>query len=260
MYNNVKYGADPELFLVDNYGQYKSAIGIIGGSKANPRKLDNEGSAVQEDNVAVEFNIPPSSTKEQFVGNIGRVMGYLHDYTKEKGFSLAVVPAALFPLEELVHPMAKEFGCDPDFNVWTQEENPRPIVPQSMQNLRSCGGHLHVSWDKPHFHAQERMVKALDIFCGVPSIQLDGDTLRRKLYGKAGCFRFKNYGIEYRTLSNFWIKSPDLVEWLYTQAEKAVNFLNSGGEIKNEHSALVIDAINTGNEGSLMELQRYYPI
>jgi hypothetical protein len=30
------------------------------------------------------------------------------------------------------------------------------------------------------------------------------------LYGKAGACRYKTYGVEYRTLSNFWVLSTDL--------------------------------------------------
>ena len=256
-YENVMYGADPELFLQNTDQQYVSAIGIIGGSKESPRVIDSDGSAVQEDNVAVEFNIPPAKTKHEFIHSIGKVMGYLHDFVSEKGFSLSVVPAVHFPDSELKHPKALQFGCDPDLNVWTRTVNESPDI---ATNLRSAGGHIHVSWDNPKDPAGELLVKALDIFVGAPSIAYDGDVLRRKLYGKAGTFRFKPYGIEYRTLSNFWIKSPDLVGWVFDQSEKAIDYLNSGGKIKKEHIPIIEDCINNGNEFSLEKLQQHYPI
>lgn len=257
-YKNVRLGADPELFLQDRSNQYRSAIGIIGGSKDSPRFIDNDGSAVQEDNVAVEFNIPPASTKAEFVGAIGKVMGYLYDYVTPQGFSLCIVPVAHFSESELQHPKALSFGCDPDLNVWTKTVNEVPVLED--HTLRSAGGHIHISWDNPKDSTGERLVKAMDIFVGAPSIQLDGDLLRRKLYGKAGAFRFKAYGIEYRTLSNFWIKSPDLVGWAYDQTEKAIDYLNSGGRIYDVHYPIIKDCINNGNEASLLKLQQYYPV
>ena len=47
----------------------------------------------------------------------------------------------------------------------------------------------------------------MDYTLGLDSLLLDSDTRRRSMYGRAGSFRFKEYGIEYRTLSNFWIKN-----------------------------------------------------
>lgn len=259
-YNNIRYGADPELFLTDRSGVLRSAIGKIGGSKREPRFIDDMGSAVQEDNVAVEFNIPPAKTKEEFVGSISHVMNYLHGYVSAMDLTLCVVPAARFPMEELLEPKAMEFGCEPDYNVWSKSINHKPDAYGENLTLRSAGGHLHVSWDDPDIESAEEVIKAMDVFCGAASIVHDSDMLRRKLYGSAGAFRFKPYGVEYRTLSNFWIRSPDLVGWLFDQANKAMEFLNTGQRIKDIHSKLIQSCINTGDESKLEELQKYYPI
>lgn len=259
-FNNIRFGADPELFLLDKSGELRSAIGLIGGTKEHPRKLDETGNAVQEDNVAVEFNIAPAKTREQFISGIGNVLSYLSDFVGKQDLALHIVPAAHFPLKELQDPRALQFGCDPDFNVWTREINEAPQLPVGQENLRSAGGHLHVSWDDPKIEALEELIKALDVFCGAKSILYDGDRLRRKLYGKAGAFRIKPYGGEYRTMSNFWIKSPELVGWVYDQAYHAIDFLNDGGRINSEHLHLIKDCINNGNEASLEELQKYYPV
>lgn len=258
-YENIKLGADPELFLVDKTGKLRSAIGLIGGSKWNPRKLDNKGSAVQEDNVAVEFNIPPAESRQEFVNSIGKMLMYIHNYVHDKGLSLNVVPAAIFDQDQLDNPKALEFGCDPDFSVWLQSENPKPELPAELKNLRSCGGHIHVSWSNPKMAEQEDLIMAMDVFVGCPSIQYDPDLLRRKLYGKAGAFRFKDYGVEYRTLSNFWLKEPTLVEWVYDQTNHAIDYLNSGGIVDRSHKELINDCINNGNEASLLKLHQYYP-
>jgi hypothetical protein len=44
---------------------------------------------------------------------------------------------------------------------------------------------------------------------------LNEHPLARKLYGAAGRYRQPSYGVEYRTLSNFWLASPELVELVY---------------------------------------------
>ena len=58
------------------------------------------------------------------------------------------------------------------------------------------------------------VVRIMDITHGIPSVLLDSSERaveRRKLYGKAGCHRPTEYGVEYRVLSNFWFKDPNLV-------------------------------------------------
>jgi hypothetical protein len=52
---------------------------------------------------------------------------------------------------------------------------------------------------------------ALDAFVGLPSVAWDQQQGRREHYGLAGLYRKKTYGddiggVEYRTLSNFWLK------------------------------------------------------
>lgn len=259
-YDHVAFGADPELFLIDHDGKYRSAIGLIGGSKQNPRPIDDLGSAVQEDNVAVEFNIIPAMTKEDFRNNVAFVMNYLNKHAESMALQLAVVPAVMFDADQLEHPSAQEFGCDPDFNVWTKQKNPRPQLEGDMKRLRSCGGHIHVSWSNPIVEDQTLLIQAMDLFLGCPSVEYDGDRMRRALYGKAGAFRFKNYGVEYRTLSNFWIKSPDMVDWAYDQTERAVDYLNGGGVIDEEHYDMIQETINNNNEHTLNQLRTVYPI
>ena len=57
-------GADPELLLLTATGLPKSAIGLIGGTKQNPKPFGI--GHVQEDNVMVEFNIPPANNRHEF--------------------------------------------------------------------------------------------------------------------------------------------------------------------------------------------------
>ena len=63
--------------------------------------------------------------------------------------------------------------------------------------------------------------KELDYYLGLPSLLFDPDTSRRKMYGKAGAFRPKPYGMEYRVLSNAWLKSPELIKWVFNNTKLA---------------------------------------
>jgi hypothetical protein len=76
-----------------------------------------------------------------------------------------------------------------------------------------------------------RMIKLMDLFVGIPSVIIDclpDAKARRKLYGKAGCFRPKPaYGVEWRTASNFWIGSPRLTSLVYKLTSLAVEALEN---------------------------------
>ena len=69
-------------------------------------------------------------------------------------------------------------------------------------------------------------------------------------HGNAGCFRFKDYGVEYRTLSNFWIASDELIEWAFNKTKEAVELVNSGAvkDIISEYGSQIKKAIDTANK------------
>ena len=161
--------------------------------------IDNEGNAIQEDNVSVEFNIKPSETKEEFRSVINKVLNHLKE--KLNTFDFSTDSAVTFDKDELNSPQATQFGCEPDYNAWSMQQNPKPY--NSNKQLRSAGGHIHIGCEL----AQEKpidIIRACDLFLGVPSIEYDKGVERRKLYGLAGSFRKKEYGVEYRSLSNWW--------------------------------------------------------
>ena len=250
MIKNVLIGADPELFL-EKDGKIVSAEGHIGGTKDEPKEIDNKGHFIQEDNVMIEFNIPPSSDKESFLNSINYVKEYLSVLTKIKGFSLNYSASANLDKNELSTKQAKQFGCEPDFNVYMKDINQPP---KAGGTLRCCGGHIHVGFDNPTIELQEQLVYALDITIGLDSLLLDSDTKRKTMYGKAGSFRFKKYGIEYRTLSNFWIKNDKSIEWIYDRVLKAVELVNSGkiDNLISKYSSQVQNVIDENDiEGSI---------
>jgi len=235
-------GADPEFFIKKKYGGYASAVGLIGGSKWEPKKIDEDGHAILEDNVAVEFNIKPASSFDEFRSSIHKVLDHIRGILP--GYEFSKESAVSFPQEELMTPEAQMFGCEPDFDAWRECVNEKPCADD--KNLRPAGGHIHVGSDLA-INNPVAVIRAMDLFLGVPSTQLDAGTLRRELYGKAGCFRAKSYGAEYRTLSNFWIFGDSLIQWAFDGTQRALEFVEKGNTIDVADGYRIQRCINTNN-------------
>ena len=238
MSRTFSIGCDPEFFLMKN-GKPISAIGKVGGTKQQPLPISpniNSSFCVQEDNVAVEFNIAPAYNSQEFIQHIRLVMNHLQK--KLKGYEFSQDSSLIFPKTQPKHPKALEFGCDPDYNAWTKDMNPRPEAVD--QSLRSAGGHVHVGTKEDPIE----VIRAMDIFLGVPSVKKDPNGARRReLYGAPGAFRIKPFGCEYRTLSNFWIFKDELIQWVYEQTAKAIDFVSSGEVVDIKHAEAINNCI-----------------
>lgn len=258
----LKLGCDPELFLIDGKGNLRASCGKIGGSKRHPLPLLplGEGYAVQEDNVALEFNIPPASSAQEFQGSVRKTLDLLAMGIQQQGLQFSDLSAAVFPLKELRDPRALEFGCDPDFNAWENGDmNPRPKAPN--KRLRSCGGHVHIGYDKSRFTDSEiPFTKLLDLYLAVPSVLMDEKGAeRRSLYGKPGAFRPKEYGMEYRVLSNFWVLSERRTQWVWDNVQRAASAVETQFAV-DEYKDSILSAINNNDKGMAMQLVRQFDL
>ena len=232
----VTVGADPEVFLKHG-NNIISAIGRVGGSKEEPVPV--ECGALQEDNILAEFNINPAHSEKEFVDNINTVLGQLSAKVAPMHFD--VISSAHFKPAWLKSQglKAMEFGCDPDFNAYTGEANE---TPNPFTTLRTAGGHIHLGFDVKEGDIETRrdVIKMMDFYLGIPSVVLDDDTECCSLYGQAGAFRSKSYGVEYRTLSNFWIKNEAYMKWAYQQSLSAVHDVGMLGLFHNEYSEEIV--------------------
>lgn len=258
----LKVGADPELFMMKGE-EFISAHGVIPGTKKDPYQVKD--GAVQVDGMALEFNIDPAIDEEGFLANLNSVMNTLIEMVGDKADSIVASPVAEFSAEYFaVQPVeAKELGCDPDYSAWEYGEvNPKP---DGDVNFRTGAGHIHVGWTEgqditnpEHIEACIMMAKQLDCYLGVPSVLFDGDIKRRELYGAAGAFRPKPYGVEYRTLSNKWLESEELIKFIYRQTEKAFKGLLGG--VRMYENFLPKRVINESRVVHAKEQLRYYPL
>lgn len=247
-------GSDPELFLMDG-NKPRSVIGLLGGTKDNPEPVPElgKGFGYQEDNVVAEYNIPAVITKDSWHANHLMMLNYLEKKLAPYG-KLKAIASAIMPESELEDPRAHIFGCEPDFNVWDVEINPRPCAMNPA--LRSAGGHVHFGF------RMSKMDKIMfgrycDYGMGLWSVLEDEDKGRRELYGSAGAIRFKPYGIEYRTLSNYWVV-PEHIPRIWDRAYRCYKAFNarSWHGIIDKHGKEIRKAINTSDKAlanSLLE-------
>lgn len=257
-------GADPEFFVAKK-GVPVSAFGLVKGTKKAPLKVDY--GAVQVDGMALEINIDPAKGEEGFIRNLDKVLSTVMGMVPE--YEMYDKPVAHFGKDYIAAQPeeAKELGCDPDYNAYTKAPNPRPAAETPF---RTAAGHVHIGWtkdvdpfDKGHFEACCMLAKSLDLTLGLSSLVWDDDAERRKLYGKAGCFRPKSYGMEYRTLSNAWLnpKYPHLRKAVYHNTIKGIESLfNNEKFFETKVSGLSAqEIIDTNNRDQVKHALKYMP-
>jgi len=227
---NLTYGSDPEFIINDpelNGNVSALRLWCSEGEKECP--LQFSIGAVMADGVMLEAIIPPAVSISEFISNLRKMILDIH----EKITPLVLIADAMAKYNpiDLKHPKANEFGCSPDFTSWNNgKENKKPIIPKDFQ-FRPCGAHLHIGFKREVMNTFSlihicKLVNALDASAGLCSVLLDDNEfgrLRKKFYGAAGCFRPKDYGLEYRTMSTRWLSSPEIVFDVLALVEKAIS-------------------------------------
>lgn len=256
-------GADPEVFFVDKDDKPVSVEGKLGGTKENPRPMTGlpAGFAIQEDNVAAEYNIPASSTSKGFSTNILRGLKYVDKQAKKQGYKVVCESAMNFTLDQLATPHAQNLGCEPDFNAWTKALNKSPIPPAT---LRTAAGHVHISWGGPTGDSAMLFGRALDVYLGIPSLLVTNPNDRRKLYGRAGAIRLKNYGVEYRVLDNFWLNNEKQCNHIFDMCHTVANKLNRGQSFMEDElefcGAEIQQVINTHDRDGAIHFMKQFNV
>ncbi len=269
MKENIKLttiGADIEVFVKNRKtGEIISAEGLIEGSKYEPHFFDpnDKFASTQLDNVLAEFTIAPAKKQSDFIAHLNKSIGYIKSVLPE-GLDIAVVASSSLNDKYLQTEQAKMFGCEPDFNAYTMSINSKPY--SEDPNLRSAGGHLHFGYEgiENEFKGsvyryavdeqRANIIRVLDLFIGIPSVKMEPDSKRKELYGKAGAFRPKRYGVEYRTVSNFYLKNNDLKKWVYNAGRNAFSFISQNGYLNNELSNLIQTTINNNDKDTADKL------
>lgn len=244
----IKFGADPEFFLQDANSRPVSAHDRVPGTKKEPYKVP--GGAIQADGTAVEINIDPASSGDEFATNVERVLKEARKMV-DKDLKFVFNSMQEYPgnVWEAIPKPAKEVGCDPDFvasmaGIMWEPAHRSPLIRFGSQCY--AGGHLHVGWTKGqnvegkgHLFDCCAVVFAMDH--GVQQVlsKLTSphwkdtynpmDRVRAAFgYGANSVMRPKPYGVEYRTPSNSWLRYPDLWPWMYDASSFTINRLQDG--------------------------------
>jgi hypothetical protein len=242
--SSLKFGTDAEIFLRTMDGHPIPVTGMVGGTKDKPIPLPElgEGFAMQEDNAALEINTPATSSISKFGHNYTNTLSYIKSRLPKSVVYDYAHSSLIFNEEFLKIPGLTTFGCDPDYNAFTMKANARPSP--KIPGHRSAAAHVHLGWNDPSDENRLELIRLADVFVVLPNLEYESkdETLRRTLYGKAGSFRWKKYGVEHRVLSNKWIiKNATLTLRRYVDAVVA---LNKGIVIEPEDYARIMESIN----------------
>ena len=238
--HTVSFGCDPEFFF-EKEGKIIGSEKIIDINKG--LKAGNSSKFIV-DGVQAELNPVPNSCRAQLGGEISRCFMTLYQkIQKDKTIKINFKPTVKITKKELdtLDKKSQIFGCAPSKNTDKKSENSVSVKDPKTYMYRSAGGHIHIgshatgmadSFDPiaAIMREPERLITIMDIIVGNTCVLLDRDPSnkeRRKVYGKAGEFRTPAHGIEYRTLSNFWLLSYPLMSFVMNLSRFSVSILAS---------------------------------
>lgn len=203
LYPTCVTGTDPEIFITDKAGVIIPAFRFL---------PDKGGVGIFNDGFQAEFVTDASHCHERVVESIYFQLSGLQskmrkhsDDTKFSINSVMQIPAEV--LEDCTEKQL-ELGCDPSLNAYDMVGRLDEAV---TMPLRVAGGHIHFGMHEGQTAQAKRVIQFLDATLGICTVsmaaQLD-DPIRRRYYGLAGEYRLPKHGLEYRTLSNFWLCAP----------------------------------------------------
>jgi hypothetical protein len=241
-----------ELFLPTDGFKPEGAVGINDSYTTAP---GSSRPKVIIDGVQAELNPRPNTCRANLANEIAGIFKALKAELDAKGSAVEVdfSQSVTIDKEELTKLDEKnqKFGCTPSFSAHKDSSAKLETVDPLTHLQRSAGGHIHVGVNNytniAHriATAPEEVVTILDIVCGNTCVLVDrdpGNVKRRELYGRAGEYRLPPHGIEYRTLSNFWLTSYELMSLAFGLARMSIEI--SCGNGWKEHTEAVKDYVN----------------
>lgn len=238
----VVIGGDPEFFV-------EKGGAIIGSEKVIPeaglKSGNNIKPSVVRDGIQIELNPQARAS----VGLLAMEVATAFEMTsrqlnKFEGVKLnwnGLVEVSREELDSLSE-KSRILGCKPSKNIFG--ERPITVDPLTYRK-RSAGGHMHFGLRRPLLDAREDLIAPFAILVANQCVMMDRDpgaAERRENYGRAGEFRTPGYGVEYRALSNFWLRNFTLMSFVYGMANLAISMVRErldGNDVEAELIRLV---------------------
>ena len=233
--NGLTLGADPELFAeVDG--------AVIGSEKFIPKdglgkEHDFAPAKLVRDGVQIELHPEARSRVQDVTTSLAGVFRLLNQHlAKTPQIKVCFSPVVEISRKELMSlsKKSRQLGCMPSKNIYGIK---RVQVDGTKYLKRSAAGHIHFGLNNSIYQRQQgmvykderkRLVTPADILIGNTCVLIDRDEAqveRRKLYGRVGEYRLPKHGLEYRTPSNFWLRSIALTQLVFGLAEMTVGVL-----------------------------------
>lgn len=219
---NMTIGSDPEIFAVDEKGTLIPAFEYLSDKKTNPHEY--------WDGFQAEIAPNAQGCLAYHVDSIQARLSAVHGLLKAKfpkgkltAQNVIEVPADILTNGKDEHVV---LGCDPSENAYGLCG--MPVDDGRKLPIRFAGGHIHFGIGKAlasNEPVRQRMMESLDAIMGVAAVSMAANIdkpVRRQYYGLPGEFRLPPHGLEYRTLSNFWLCSPAITHLVIDLAREAV--------------------------------------
>ena len=236
------------------------------------------------DGVQAELNPRPAACRALLGNEIKNCFRELRDLMVEKGVAADFSQCVEVDKAEMdsLSDGSKVFGCAPSTNCYTAAESKITVDPKVYRG-RSAGGHIHIGnqfieylinpdlreqhrsayeYDKSNSNMWKQatimdavlktpdiIVPVLDIVLGNTCVLIDrspSNKERRKVYGRAGEYRIKDYGLEYRTLSNFWLRSYQLMSMIMGITRLTVHLVEQSTP-ENDYVKALFEAVKREN-------------
>lgn len=244
---NISFGGDPEAF-------FERGGKIVGSERVLTEQGLKFGFVTNVVRDGVQFELNPGNGPSPF--SFGSALGKAF---RDLRTHLIAFPDVKINWRTLVEVQRDELdalsensrilGCQPSLNIYGKKEI--TVDPKTYQK-RSAGGHFHFGLGSTAImdsfaleDYRHRLIPHLDIFVGNQGVMLDRDpnaAERRENYGRAGEYRLPPYGVEYRVLSNFWLRHYTLYDLMAGMARIAIAVLDQslrGDTIEQELVELV---------------------
>jgi len=261
---NITIGSDIEVF-VENNGNLIPASILTKGRKDKPVffKLNGNKISLHNDNVSLEFAIPPTKSKKEFIEYIINSKDYIEDIIKKNCSNNNLLFDSSIEITEeiLINDIyASEFGCSPDMIVEMNFNQLNKHYMNLQWNrheslIRTTGFHIHLGYDNPDEKTNLELVKMFEKHVTNSFINDDIDPFdRRSLYGEIGSFRHKPYGVEFRSLGGSLMRNSRLIEDVYDCIIMMITLFNNGERCsKNEYLKIKENINNFKKESKCVE-------